>query len=98
MTPTPNPFINRGTITDPEYFFGRTAEIAAILERLTLLQSTSIVGERCIGKSSLLVHLVQTGAAQMAEPNYRFVYLDLSNARLHTANGFFTTCLAASRI
>lgn len=93
MSLTPNPYINRGTITDPEHFFGRTAEIEAILERLTTLQSTSVVGERCIGKSSLLVHLVQTGAGEMPQPGYRFVYLDLANARLHTANGFFQHAL-----
>lgn len=94
MTYTPNPFMNRGTITDPEYFFGRTAEIETILERLASLQSTSVVGERCIGKSSLLTHLAQTGAAKMAEPNTCFAYLDLSNARLHTANGFFQHALS----
>jgi hypothetical protein len=86
--------MNRGTITDPECFFGRTVEIETILERLASLQSTAIIGERCIGKSSLLTYLAQTGAARMAEPNTCFAYLDLSNARLHTANGFFQHALS----
>ena len=88
-----NPFINRGTVTDPEHFFGRTAEIATILEYLASLQSASVVGERCIGKSSLLTHLEQLGATQIQKPGYRFVYLDLSNGRLHTAKGFFQHAL-----
>ncbi len=60
MTQTPNPFTNRGPVTNPEDFFGRKDELATILTRLQSLQCVSIVGERRIGKSSLLAE-AETG-------------------------------------
>ncbi len=67
MRIVPSPFTNRTTITAPEDFVGREEELAAILGRLRTLQSSSIVGERRIGKSSLLYHLAQTGRAKLGE-------------------------------
>jgi hypothetical protein len=93
MAETPNPFTNRGTIKSPEDFFGRQRQIEKILTRLRTMQSASVVGERRIGKSSLLYHLMQTGAARIGDENYRFLYLDLQEAALHTAPGFLKSIL-----
>ncbi|MGH9843151.1 MAG: hypothetical protein ACREEM_30810 [Blastocatellia bacterium] len=65
MALTPNPFTNRGPVTNPEDFFGRKDELEIVLSRLRSMQCVSIVGERRIGKSSLLYHLTQTGAEQL---------------------------------
>src|SRR6185295_305134 len=93
MSQAPNPFCNRGVITDPDDFFGRETQIAEIITRLATMQSTSVVGERRIGKSSLLYHLCQTGARRLKNESYRFCYVDLQDAHYHTAVGFFQTLL-----
>jgi uncharacterized protein len=93
MSQAPNPFCNRGVITDPEDFFGRENQIAEIITRLGTMQSTSVVGERRIGKSSLLYHLCQTGVRRLNDADYRFCYVDLQDAHYHTALGFFQTVL-----
>lgn len=93
MSQAPNPFCNRGVITDPDDFFGRENQIAEIITRLATMQSTSVVGERRIGKSSLLYHLCQTGVRKLNNESYRFCYVDLQDAHYHTALGFFQTVL-----
>ncbi|MFN0124531.1 MAG: AAA-like domain-containing protein [Blastocatellia bacterium] len=93
MTQTPNPFTNRGPVTNPEDFFGRKDEIATILTRLQSLQCVSIVGERRIGKSSLLFHLSQTGTAQLDDKRYRFAYCSLQDAHYQSLPGFCATIL-----
>jgi AAA+ ATPase superfamily predicted ATPase len=93
MSQAPNPFCNRGVITDPDDFFGRENQIAEIITRLGTMQSTSVVGERRIGKSSLLYHLCQTGVRRLNDESYRFCYVDLQDAHYHTALGFFQAVL-----
>jgi AAA+ ATPase superfamily predicted ATPase len=56
-----NPFICRGKIEAPNLFWGRSEEIRDIKTRLATMQSVSIVGERRIGKSSLLYHFYIKG-------------------------------------
>jgi uncharacterized protein len=94
MNFVPNPFTNRGVITTPADFFGRKQQISEILTRLRTMQSSSVVGERRIGKSSLLYHLAQTGAQRLEDSNYRFHYIDFQDAHYHTAVGFFQTALS----
>ena len=70
----PNPFFFGGHITDPAKFVGRKAElrrIAALLETAHTgqMQSVSIVGERRIGKSSLLFHLKQVYPQWLTQPD-----------------------------
>jgi hypothetical protein len=49
------------------------------------MQSVSIVGERRIGKSSLLFHLKQTYPQWLSQPAcYCFAYIDLQSARHDT--------------
>ncbi len=54
-----NPFTFGNPIKDPARFHGREAEIRQITNRLlsSAHESTSIIGERRIGKTSLLYHL-----------------------------------------
>ena len=54
-----NPFTFGNPIKEPSRFFGRKTEIRQIVNRLlsSAHESTSIIGERRIGKTSLLYHL-----------------------------------------
>jgi uncharacterized protein len=87
-----NLFQNRKMIKNREDFFGRKKEIQNILIKLENNQSCSIVGERRIGKSSLLWYISQTGFEKLNNPCSLF-YHDLQNARYHTVLGFCRTIL-----
>jgi serine/threonine protein kinase len=76
-----NPYLNRVMIQNPADFFGRSREIRRIYSRLDAPrpQSISVVGERRIGKSSLLNHIYQARTRRQHMQNYEnaiFVYLD----------------------
>jgi hypothetical protein len=88
-----NPFTNRGVITNPDDFIGRRQQLSEITTRLRTMQSCSVVGERRIGKSSLLYHLSQTGTQRVGDASYRFVYLDFQDIRLSTTADFLRTIL-----
>ncbi len=77
-----NPFTYGNPISDPRRFFGRAREVKQIFGRLRNeeFESSSVVGERRIGKTSLLNYLADPGvrAAHGLEPErYAFVYVDL---------------------
>jgi hypothetical protein len=72
-----NPFQVGGMIHDEGKFFGRKREIREILSRVATMQSVSLVGERRIGKSSLLHHLTQHGSEFLEDKTIRFHRLDL---------------------
>ncbi|MFI0398434.1 MAG: AAA family ATPase [Thiolinea sp.] len=88
-----NPFTIRGTIQNPAEFIGREEEIAHILSRIRTEQSCSVVGERRIGKSSLLYHLYQTGQQRLQDARFRFVYIELTAANAQTQVDFLQTVL-----
>ena len=90
-----NPFTIRGTLQNPEAFIGRGAEINDIITRLRSMQSCSVVGERRIGKSSLLYHLSQTGVQRIGDDNYQFLYIELTDACTQTTPDFLRTILQA---
>lgn len=76
-----NPYLNRVMIQNPADFFGRSKEARRIYSRLDAPrpQSISVVGERRIGKSSLLNHIYQARNRRAHMQNYEnaiFVYLD----------------------
>jgi serine/threonine protein kinase len=76
-----NPYLNRVMIKNISDFFGRAREIRRIYSRLDAPhpQSISVVGERRIGKSSLLNHIYQSRqrrAHMTNNDNAIFVYLD----------------------
>jgi len=74
-----NPYFYGGPIKDPHNFFGREEQLQTIFERLNKMGSTSIIGQRRSGKTSLLYYLI-TDAAQSAYSfdarNFVFVCLD----------------------
>jgi len=76
-----NPFTYGNPIRDPARFHGRSEEIRQIVNRLrsSARESTSIVGERRIGKTSLLKHLANPQVAQgvgIDPANFCLVYID----------------------
>src|ERR1700683_850843 len=95
----PNPYLNRVAIKDPSQFFGRTREVARIFSRIgaSRPQSISLVGERRIGKSSLLYFI---NNAKMRErfldsaSSYAFAFVDLQQKRRLTPGEFFKEMFA----
>ena len=78
---TANPFTFGNPIKDPARFIGRQTEIRQITGRLlsSARESTSIVGERRMGKTSLLYHLVHPEVAAglgLTPDRYCMVYID----------------------
>ena len=57
-----NPYITRGPVKDPEEFYGRDETIGRILNDIVRkqMQSRCIIGERKIGKTSLLYQIVDS--------------------------------------
>ncbi len=90
-----SPFTIGSMIQNPEAFIGRSAELNHILTRLRTMQSCSVVGERRIGKSSLLYHLSQTGVQRLGDESFRFLYLELTDSCTHTVVDFLRTILQA---
>lgn len=91
---TRNPYLNRVAIKEPSQFFGRTREVARIFSRIGAPrpQSISVVGERRIGKSSLLqfVNHPQIRARFLDDwQAYIFVFIDLQQKRRLTREEFF---------
>lgn len=86
--PAENPFVAGGAVP-PELFVGRGSALAFIRQRLggKTLQSVSLVGERRIGKSSLLRY-VKERADVLFKPRPVVVYLDLMKGYCHTRTGF----------
>lgn len=82
-----NPYLNRVMIPHPSMFFGRRAVVKRIANRICAQrpQSVSIVGERRIGKSSLLnyLHNPQT-RVQMMEEAERYICLFIDFQQLRT--------------
>ncbi len=79
-----NPYLNRVMIKNPDDFFGREKEIRKIYSRLDAPQpqSISVVGDRRIGKSSLLNYIYTRKNRKKYMQNYDsaiFVYLDFQN-------------------
>lgn len=76
-----NPYLNRVMINNPKDFVGRNKEIRKIYSRLDAPhpQSISVVGDRRIGKSSLLNYIYNRKNRKRNMQNYEnaiFVYLD----------------------
>jgi hypothetical protein len=71
---------------------GRKDELRAIASRMSGVQPTSInlVGEKRIGKSSLLYHFFQTWEQRVSDPNrYVVIYLSLQNVQCHRETDFY---------
>ena len=77
-----NPFTCGNPISDPRRFFGRSREVEQIFGRLRNgeFESSSVVGDRRMGKTSLLNYLADPGvrvAYGLGPERYSFVYVDL---------------------
>jgi class 3 adenylate cyclase len=79
---TPNPFIWRQGITNPEDFFDREREQRTIRDYLRGRQNCQIVGPRRISKTSLL-RMVEHRATEWEQVAV-VAYLDLQDPRCHT--------------
>ncbi|MBI4852133.1 MAG: protein kinase [Acidobacteria bacterium] len=93
-----NPYLNRVAIRDVNQFYGRRKEIARIFSRIgsSRPQSVSIVGERRIGKSSLLNYIYASDIRSQQldiSANYIFVFMDLQEKRYSNIESFFADLL-----
>jgi eukaryotic-like serine/threonine-protein kinase len=100
--PTVNPYLNRVAIRDCTQFFGRRKEVARIFSRIgaSRPQSISVVGDRRIGKSSLLNYILtpEIQRQHLARPEeYVFVFFDLQQRRNLSLNNFLEEWLAEIR-
>ena len=90
------PFAAGSMITDPRFFVGRREELDFITSRLTGAQPTSInvVGEKRIGKSSLLYHLFLTYEQRVQRygkkaSDYAVIYLSLQQVQCQQETSFY---------
>lgn len=87
-----NPYTLRGPIKDPKGFFGRKTEIDRIFSFIggEQPQSCSIIGERKIGKTSLLLYIKnkEIYSKYLKEP-FIFVFYDFQDALQKTKEDFF---------
>jgi hypothetical protein len=86
----PNPYSYGTVVSDPSMFFGREKILGDLCTRLGTRQSTSVVGLRRIGKSSLLCQLARTIPGRLGQ-NYIPLYIDLQDPRCRTVGGFVST-------
>ncbi|MCE5272683.1 protein kinase [bacterium] len=91
-----NPYLSRKMLRDSRSFFGRRREISTIYGRIgaSRPQSVSIVGERRIGKSSLL-HYINDPENRRAwlrdHEHYTFIFMDFQEKRSVPLSGFFAS-------
>lgn len=93
-----NPFTFGNPIKDPERFIGREAEIRQIVNRLlsSAHESTSVIGERRIGKTSLLLHLANQQVAVhlgLTPDQFCLVYADFQGLTDITPQRFWQRVL-----
>jgi len=94
-----NPFTFGNPIRDRERFIGREEEIRQVTNRLlsSARESTSIVGERRIGKTSLLKHLADPDAAAkfgLDPKEFCLVYIDFQGLNDITPQRFWQRVLS----
>jgi eukaryotic-like serine/threonine-protein kinase len=97
-----NPYLNRVMIQDQQSFFGRRRELSRIFSRIGVErpQSVSVVGERRIGKSSLLYHLSLPEVQSTFVPDRSSViviFVDFQQLRTITLQDFFGILLSQIR-
>jgi serine/threonine protein kinase len=93
-----NPFTFGNPIKEPSRFFGRQTEIRQIVNRLlsSAHESTSIIGERRIGKTSLLNHLANPEVAAglgLTSDKFCIVYMDFQGLTDITPTRFWQRVL-----
>ncbi len=93
-----NPFTFGNPIKDPTRFYGRTADIRQIINRLlsSAHESTSVIGERRIGKTSLLYHLANPESSTklgLTPDKFCLVYVDFQGLTDITPTRFWQRVL-----
>ncbi|NER99487.1 MAG: ATP-binding protein [Symploca sp. SIO1B1] len=95
-SPSNCPFLAGGMLTERMFFVGREDEIRFIIQNMTNAQPTSvnIVGDRKIGKSSLLYRIYQTYEERVPaygrQPqDFVVVYLSLKSANCRKPEDFY---------
>ncbi len=93
-----NPFTYGNPISDPTRFHGRREELRQIVNRLrsSARESTALVGERRIGKTSLLKHLANPQVAQglgIDPASFCLVYIDFQGLTDITPQRFWERIL-----
>jgi hypothetical protein len=74
-----NPFYYGGTIKESRWFIGRKREVAEICEAIAVSASVSLVGERRVGKSSIMQYLADPAVKQkngLEVGRHIFAYFD----------------------
>jgi len=94
-----NPFTFGNPVRDPQRFFGRREEIRQVVNRLlsSAHESTSIVGERRIGKTSLLKHLADAQVAAslgLTPDRFCLIYIDFQGLTDITPQRFWQRVLS----
>ncbi|NEQ69500.1 MAG: ATP-binding protein [Symploca sp. SIO2D2] len=83
-----NPFLPlTGAVDDPELFFDRQSEAREIFALLNSGSSVALIGERAIGKSSLLKAICREAPTQLLSPRQP-IYLNLQ--QLENEDEFYT--------
>jgi hypothetical protein len=93
-----NPFSYGNPIRDPDRFYGRRWEVQQIVSRLlsSAVESTSVVGERRMGKTSLLNYISHPQVAPtlgLTADKYVLVYLDFQGLADITPTRFWQRVL-----
>lgn len=89
-----NPYTNRVMIRNPRDFYDRKTEVKKIFSRIggSRPQSISVVGDRRIGKSSLLFHICSKDLRRKYLENperYMFAFFDLQERKSMSVEEFF---------
>jgi hypothetical protein len=83
----PNPFGRRGRIDNAAEFFGREELLRRIFEELGKRSNLSLIGEREIGKSSLLYMIEHLAHERLNPPLDGFIGIDMQI--IHSEEDFF---------
>lgn len=92
VSPVDCPFLAGPAITDQRFFVGRQESLKILRDRLTGAQpiSINIVGRHRTGKSSLLLHFVNTYRQRVENPNrFMVVYISLQSAACESQEKFY---------
>src|SRR6266568_2256047 len=73
-----NPYINRAAISEASGFYGREDALRDVYTRVRGGQSVSLIGERRVGKSSLL-NAIGFEREEFGMDDFDFVFMDMQS-------------------
>ena len=91
-----NPFQYGKPVHDPKDFFGRDREIRDIYRQILTSHSVSLIGERKIGKTSLLIHLIHPHVMtdyDISTEDILMFYINMSSRSLAKSSDVFRSFL-----